>query len=83
MRGMSEWKPAGVVAEGQPISIEGLNAWDHRWEPRGDEAVDLPHPSYPEQRHRMRVYEMEGSAGRIVFAAGELSPGVWGFFVPL
>jgi hypothetical protein len=80
---MSGWRAAGVVAEGQPIAIEGLNVWDHPWAPRGDETVDLPHPSHPEQRHRIRVYEMEGQGSLIVvFAAGELSPGVWGFFVP-
>lgn len=79
---MSGWRTLGVVVEGQPISIEGLNAWDHRWTSRGDERVDLPHPTYPEQRHRLPVYELEDQGGRIVFAAGELSPGVWGFFVP-
>jgi len=79
---MSAWRAAGVVAEGQPIAIEGVNVWDHRWIQRGDEVIDLPHPSYPEQRHRMRVYKIEGGENILVFAAGELSPGVWGFFVP-
>jgi hypothetical protein len=30
----------------------------------------------------MRVYKIEGGENILVFAAGELSPGVWGFFVP-
>ena len=77
---MTEWRPAGVVVEGQPIAIEGRNVWDHRWARTGE--VDLPHPSYPEQRHRMIIYEMEAEGRAVVFAAGELSPGVWGFFVP-
>jgi hypothetical protein len=79
---LSGWRPTGVVAEGQPLAINGLNVWDLRWAPRGDERVELPHPSYPEQRHRMVVYEIESKGEMIVFAAGELSPGIWGFFEP-
>jgi hypothetical protein len=48
-----------------------------------DEPVELPHPAYPNQRHRMSVYEIESGGRRIRFAAGELSANVWGFYVPL
>ena len=30
---MSGWKTVGVVIEGHPILIGGLNVWDHDWNP--------------------------------------------------
>lgn len=45
-------------------------------------ALQLPHPSYPNQFHTFEVVEI-GSLDRPVrFAVGELSNGVWGFYVP-
>jgi hypothetical protein len=72
----------GVVLEGQPIQIGDLNVWDHDWTQLQYGSLELPHPSYPSQLHSMSVYEITAGTKRIQFAAGELSPNVWGFFVP-
>ena len=79
---MNEWKPVGVVVEGQRIDVAGIDPWNHRWILLSEPPVELPHPSYPDQRHRMLVYEIEIRGQRIEFAAGELSPNVWAFHVP-
>jgi len=78
---MGAWKPLGVVAEGQPIEVEGVNLWDHEWTSL-NEPLELPHPQYPSEHMRyFVVYELRSAPKRIMFAAGELSPNVWGFYV--
>lgn len=77
-----QWDVVGVVFEGDEIAIGGLNPWEHKWQALGYEAVELAHPSYPRQRHRMFVYEIEHEETKVTFAAGELSANVWGFYVP-
>ena len=79
---MANWKSAGIVVEGQPITVGGLNPWDHEWKSSGAPAIELPHPSYPNQLHRMSVYEISNGNHSVAFAAGELSANVWGFYVP-
>ena len=74
----TEWLPVGVCMEGEPIKVQNVNPWVHHgeWEPIGE--VILYHPQYPQQKHRMCVYRL----GSVVFATGELSKLVYGFFVP-
>ncbi len=79
---LSNWKAVGIVPEGQSIRVGGLNIWDYRWARKSDNPVDLPHPAYPHQRHRMFVYEVSADDKTVLFAAGELSAGVWGIYVP-
>ncbi|TFV92321.1 hypothetical protein E4K72_19830 [Oxalobacteraceae bacterium OM1] len=79
---MSDWKPVGVVAEGEAIDLLGVNPWSHNWKKKDDSGLRLPHPSYPQQLHALDIYEIEMGGRRICFAAGELSANVWGFYVP-
>jgi hypothetical protein len=79
---MDQWKAVGVVGEGDPIAVGGVNPWALAWHRVREEPVELPHPAYPNQRHRMWVYEVECDGKRVRFAAGELSASVWGFYVP-
>jgi uncharacterized protein (TIGR02996 family) len=76
------WKSCGVAVEGEPIDVGGLNPWDHSWGLLDRLSVDLPHPTQPNQRHRMPIYEIEGEGKTVIFAAAELSGGVWGFYTP-
>jgi hypothetical protein len=79
---MLGWTAVGVVAEMQPITIGGVNAWDREWKSI-DRPVTLPHPIYLSQHHEFSVYRIDADGRDIVFAAGELSPCVWGFYVPV
>jgi len=79
---VSRWKNVHVGFEGDGVKVGGLQIWDENWRPTGETAVLLPHPSYPHQRHRFDIYEVGPQERPIRFAAGELSNGVWGFYVP-
>lgn len=77
-----EWRGVHVGVEGDEVCIGGLFVWRHDWRRTGDPAVFLPHPAYPHQTHRFNVYEIGDVTAPVRFAAGELSTGVWGFYVP-
>jgi len=78
------WEPAHVGFEGAALSIGGINPWLHSelWRCVSPASIVVPHPSYPQQRHRASVYEITLQGKSIRFAATELSNGVWGFYVP-
>jgi hypothetical protein len=80
---MARWGVVGVVFEQVPIDLSGLNPWEHDWHQIDAEPIELPHPQHSEQLHRMWLYEIEGSGKRVLFAAGELSANVWGFYTPI
>lgn len=44
--------------------------------------IEVPHPSYPSQRHMLGVWSIDTEHGPVRFAAGELSNGVWCFYEP-
>ena len=79
---MSGWRDVHVGMEGDGVRINGLAVWLQEWRRTGEDALELPHPSYRHQRHRFDVYEVGSISDPVRFAAGELSNGVWGFYVP-
>ena len=76
------WRDIHVGFEGDDLRIGGLVVWKEEWRPLGEEPLKLPHPAYPNQLHLYVRYEIGVGAGVVTFAAGELSNGVWGFYVP-
>ena len=76
------WRDVHVGFEGDGVRIGGLEVWTQAWRPVGSASLILWHPAYPQQRHTMQVYEIGDPAAPVRFATGELSNGVWGFFVP-
>ncbi len=76
------WEEAGVTTEGAPITIKGLNPWHHDWIRLDAPQVVLPHPTYPHEQHTFDVYAMAENNTRVIFAATELSNGVYGFYTP-
>ena len=79
---MNGWKTVGVVCEGDPMWMGGLNVWHHKWKRLEWPRLELPHPSYPAQRHSMSIYAIAAGGKCVRFAAGELSANVYGFYVP-
>ncbi len=73
------WEAAHIGTECDQFEIGGVSVWDARWQSTG-ESVELPHPSYPNQRHRFSIYELEKDGILNRLAAGELSAGVYGFY---
>ena len=82
MTELAGWRNVHIGFEGDRLAINGLIIWQVAWRATEEPAVELPHPAYPEQRHRFDIYEAGDSALLVRFAAGELSNGVWGFYVP-
>ena len=79
---MNDWQAVHVGTEGDDVQISGLKVWQHDWRPNGEDSVQLPHPSYPQQRHHFSCYEVGPHGSPVRFAAAELSNGVWGFYIP-
>ena len=76
------WKHVSIGFEGDRVSLGGLNPWQIKWHSLNDAPITVAHPSYPQQRHSMWLYELHAEGKIIKFAAGEFSNGVWGFYVP-
>jgi hypothetical protein len=76
------WRHAATVAEGDSVSLDDMNPWSSHWHPLDEPPIVVPHPTWPSQRHQLRVYELRTPQRTVRFAAGELSGGVWAFFVP-
>jgi hypothetical protein len=76
-----EWKPLGVVEEGGALSVNGSNIWSGKWMALDAHPVGLEHPDFAGQTHTFRRYRFENNAMSFDFAAAELSPNVWGFYV--
>jgi hypothetical protein len=77
-----KWESLGVGSEGEPILISGVNVWDLEWEKLEKPAVELPHPSYPKQIHKLDCFRATINGKQVEFVAGELSANVWIFFIP-
>jgi len=77
-----EWRAVHVGMTKDGLTIDGADIWTLAWRRTREPALQLPHPAFPDQLDYFDIYEADGPAGRIRFAAGELSGGVWGFYVP-
>lgn len=73
------WRFVGSCFDGDPFAIDGMNVWCS-WAATGERAV-VTDPLYPWQIHDLAVWTMTGAERVVEFAAGELSNGVWGFWV--
>lgn len=71
---------AAICFDGEPIDVSGENPWDFEWRSLGGVVV-VPHPTYPRQRHELNLYSIQANGGLIEFAAGEVSEGVWVFYL--
>ena len=76
------WRFVHLGLEGQPVLIAGVNVWSLDWG-HVEGTIMVAHPNYSTQRHSMSTYRVRVSTDKeVVFAAGEFSNGVWGFFEP-
>ena len=62
--------------------MSGIDPWQYEWARVDEPSILVAHPSHPNERHHMRIYQAQGPMGPIRFAAGEFSNSVWGFYVP-
>ena len=76
------WQLLSTVVDGEILEIEGIDVWMEKWSQLDVGTLEVPHPSYPKQRHTLWVNYIESNGHSILFAAGELSNCVWCFYVP-
>jgi hypothetical protein len=77
-----DWRAVHVGFDNDGLTLGGIVIWEQHWRPAGVPPVELPHPAHPHQRHSFDIYTVGDPATPIRFAAGELSNGVWGFYLP-
>jgi hypothetical protein len=76
---MTRWKQLATCADGEPLEIDGISVWKHEWVAKKDERVTVTHYGRP---FEINVWEIRTGDRTVVFAAGEYSNGVWGFYIP-
>lgn len=72
------WNFAKSSVEGR-CELFGVNIFDYTWMNTGQK-IELPDPLY-NQMHMMSVYNANIGNHIVTFAAGELSNGVYSFYV--
>lgn len=76
-----QWSYLGIVAEGQPVEVEGINIWALKWRRMDAEPLRVPHPSYSAQYHDLTPYELNIHGKHVFIAAGEVSANIYLFYV--
>jgi hypothetical protein len=79
---MTSWQYVGTCIDGQRFEIAGVDVWTQQWVPRQGESATVQDPLYG-QSFTFPVYDMATGKERVVFAAGEFSNCVWGFYLPV
>ena len=74
------WQFAGSSKENEPFEIKGVEVWNQGWEIVQGEEAYVHDPVYG-KTYLFRVFCIPDHDQRIEFAAGEFSPGVWGFYI--
>ena len=74
------WCYVITVADGQSLRLNGIDVWKNRWVDTG-RRVAVKDPLYG-QDFTLHVYEISSGNARALFAAGEWSNCMWGFYVP-
>lgn len=76
------WRAIHIGFENDALKLGELEVWRWPWRSAGQTPLRLPHPAHPQQTHDFDIYQIGNTQHPFRFAAGELSNGVWGFYVP-
>jgi hypothetical protein len=79
---VSGWRAVHIGFENDGLRLGDLEVWRWPWRSAGLAPLRLPHPAHPHQVHDFDIYEIGDARHPLRFATGELSNGVWGFYVP-
>lgn len=81
VRCIPNWKHIATISEGTLLEIDGANVWNTKWTQPSQMRALVFDPSYGSP-HIFNAYQLVGSTGLQLFAAGEFSNGVFGFYMP-
>ena len=76
----TDWTYVGH-SSGDRFLIGGINVWEHEWARVEGATANVRDPAY-HSPFEFPVYEMASEGIRVVFASGEFSNGVFGFYIP-
>jgi len=77
-----KWKLLSVVYDGVEILVNGHNLWKYPWIQTSGQPIVIEDPEYRLEHKKIFPYKIDYLGDRIDFAAGELSPNVWAFYIP-
>jgi len=75
-----EWQFASSSKKSEPFAIKGVDVWETGWQVLAREEAHVHDPVYGKE-YIFRVFNIPDGDQTIEFAAGEFSPGTWGFYV--
>jgi hypothetical protein len=75
-----QWQHVGTCVDGGPLEIDGIDVWKYDWTPLANRTANVRDPAYG-QPHEFQVYELTVENKSLLFAAGEFSNCVWGFYL--
>jgi hypothetical protein len=78
MKPRFEWIHIGTSIEGQIFKIDEVDLWGHNWI-NLNEKTKIHETTY-NQDFDFPIYKIETNSKTILFAAGEFSNGVFGFY---
>lgn len=78
---MSHWRSVHIGKRGDRLKIGGISVWDEEWRSVDSRTVHLPHPLHTTESFSFRICEVGTKRAPVQFAAGQVGPGVWAFYV--
>ena len=78
---MTHWSFVSSSVEGGGLEISGVRVWEHKWVCRTGERAEVKDPHYG-QIYSFRIYKIVANERQVIFAAGEFSASVYGFYTP-
>jgi hypothetical protein len=76
---MTDWIYVTGGRELTPVTVDGLDVWQHDWTALASDPVTVKDPLYG-QDFEFSIYTITDGRRTVTFAAGEFSNGMWGFF---
>jgi hypothetical protein len=73
------WRFLTACPEGRSCEIDGIDVWKHKWQALPGERAIVKDPHYG-QIFRFSIYRIPLDDRSVVFAAGEFSNSMWGFY---
>ena len=78
---MDGWQYHDIGFESQTKKNDGINICKYPWNDMDEPSFEVPHPQYPDQRHKITPYFINTKGKNLTFAAGEVSNCVWCIYV--
>lgn len=79
---VERWRTAHVGKRGDRVRIGGQPVWQREWRWINKNTVRLPHPLHTSETFSFMICEIGNANAPIRFAAAQIEPDMWAFYVP-